>query len=388
MKQYLKKGSMLLLSFWIVCSFHSFMNAKNQEVYFDLNTTFHVQAIDEQMQTTPLPEEVTYGSLLSLQFSISNHTQAINTKIGYSIGEGVALLPYFYGVLTIDNHKVNEYEYQQFLSDEYSLQIGKTKKEIQLIVQSIGSSRGKKISSNLHFYSKDITYKSQKLNKTYAYSGVFLEKGTAEHKVRIFDNTTIIKEYTVAHNTVLNLEPLQKTGYYFEGYNLSNDGKATYYTHQQVQKDLDLYAIYHKNQYRVNYYVEEQLYATYLVSYASELPIANTPTILNGRFLSWEIKDSYVYQDIAIFANIQYTNPLQTHFSYKIKTIVDGMSTINNENKITAYLKEIEPKGTIQHILSTIRDRGIMDKLLLSLIPTLLALLIGFILYKKKERNI
>ncbi|MDQ0361790.1 InlB B-repeat-containing protein [Breznakia pachnodae] len=293
------KCKILVLFGIIVCNF--FFVSRIQGNVFDINQSSSGYYVDGTT-LTPLSSQtnIPYGANVQLHFNVTNlPDNQITAKFERTYG--MEYLAYYSGVLQIDGRVVSQQEYSQFISSTgASITCANQQTTIILTVKSVGSTQGKITGSlSITVPNDSSSVKTQKLEHAF-YGNYAFPK---EHNVQFYHEGTLLSNQNVIDGSTPMIPSLSDTdGYTFVGFNTQKDGSGSFYQNDAIHESVNLYAIFQKVQYTVNYYVDGELFHSEQVYYM-ESPKSITPDKEEGRtFLKWDRSLETITSNVDVYA--------------------------------------------------------------------------------------
>lgn len=298
------KSKILVLFGIIVCNF--FFISRVEGNVFDTNQSSNGYYVDGT-SLTPLSSQtnVPYGASVQLHFNVTDLSD--NQIIAkFERTYGMEYLTYYSGILQIDGRVASQQEYSQFISTGTSVTCANQQTTIVLTVKAVGSSQGKITGSlSIMIPNESSSMKTQKLEHIF-YGNYAFPK---EHNVQFYHEDTLLSKQNIKDGNTPTLPSLSDVeGYTFIGFNTQKDGLGSYYQNDGIHENMNLYAIYQKKQYTVNYYVDGELFHSEQVYYM-EQPKSITLDKEEGRtFLKWDRSLGTITSDVDVYAIFESEN--------------------------------------------------------------------------------
>lgn len=292
------KRKILVLFGIIVCNF--FFISRVQGNVFDINQSSNGYYI-ENNSLIPLSSQtsVPYGASVQLHFNVTNlPDNQIIAKFERTYG--MEYLTYYSGILQIDGRVASQQEYSQFISSGTSITCTNQQTTVILTVKAVGSSQGKITGSlSVTIPNESSSMKTQKLEHIF-YGNYAFPK---EHNVQFYHEDTLLSKQNVIDGNTPMIPSLSDTdGYIFVGFNTQKDGSGSYYKNDAIHESVNLYAIFQKVQYTVNYYVDGELFHSEQVYYM-ESSKSIIPDKEEGRtFLKWDRSLESITSNVDVYA--------------------------------------------------------------------------------------
>lgn len=166
--------------------------------------------------------------------------------------------------------------------------------------------------------------------------------------VTFYDDTTIVKTETVQPgNTVILPEHMTKEGHTFKGWSTSKTEFILFDETTPITEDIQLYAFYEINKYKVEFIIDQTTYTTQTVKYNTFVSVI-TPPIQEGQtFVGWFTEANEPFD---------YATPIKEHrklyAKYESTTLctvtfqVDHQSRTEQVNKHQLVVKPTDPVKT------------------------------------------
>ena len=315
----------------------SYVNRNYSCLHWDFyGTGMHLSDIPPIGSNTNVPK----GSDMVLHMYFWN---AVNTSIRLEGLEGLDFLPYEEGVLRIYRYLENNLviydatkeEYEAFLSNGLDADMQGTTKMLFTLKAKTNSSSPTLIKTKITESYED----GRKIERIQDFPGNY----EYFHRVNVYDGNEVINFVEYNEMKPLNLPVLEKEGYDFLGYNYQKDGNGKYYNNEAVYESFDLYAIYRKKTFEVNYYVDGKVYEKRQVEYGGNVEILQVISDDSRVFKGWNgnLINVTSNRDVhAIFENNIITPVVEKKDSeIKIKktSSIDGVVKTNKDKTKTLY---------------------------------------------------
>ena len=166
--------------------------------------------------------------------------------------------------------------------------------------------------------------------------------------VTFYDDTTIVKTETIQPgNTVILPEHMTKEGHTFKGWSTSKTEFILFDETTPITEDIQLYAFYEINKYKVEFIIDQTTYTTQTVKYNTCVSVI-TPPIQEGQtFVGWFTEANEPFD---------YATPIKEHrklyAKYESTTLctvtfqVDHQSRTEQVNKHQLVVKPTDPVKT------------------------------------------
>ncbi|MDL2276796.1 hypothetical protein LJC02_03985 [Breznakia sp. OttesenSCG-928-G09] len=358
-----------------------------KEVYFDLSLSSSAKVISASGQAYSLESttDVPYGSTVKITMNVVNHSGVVDSKILFIEKEGIKFKDYYKGVLKINGRNASQDEYTSYLNSGKAIALNGTKTTYELEVITIGSSRDK-ISVDMKISSSGITMGDKSETYEHSFRGKFAFNNTT-HIVNFYDGEILLKQVKVKNNQVVDAPIVSKNGYNFLGFNTQLDGKGFFYNGEKIKKSMNLYATFVIKQYRVSYYVDNELYYQTFVNYGEDGEAIVGPKKSNNTFLGWSENLHNITEDTVVYALYQKDEISKSGLSYRVDKIIEGSMYTEYDSKIIS-----SPEKFYIDFFTKLKinaEKSFPFKLLISAIPFIISLLIVLIyLYYQKRKKV
>lgn len=333
---------------------------------------------------------IPYGSKIGMYITVRNTSGNVHSNATIHLKESLQYYDYYPGVLKVNGVSLSHAQYQAFVSSEgLVLDIGNNPTTIYIELMSVGSQRNK-ISADLDISSSEVNYGLKRVVCEHAFSGRF--SFLQAHTVRFFGASgELLSSQILNENEKAIAPPITLVGHDFIGFNTNKDGQGVFFdANNGIHQTQDYYAIFDIKKFKVNYYVEGELFATRIVNYDNNAEELIPPSKKNNKFIRWNADLTSVKQNIDVHAVFENDRKGQVHF--QLKHSIGGNNSIEqlknymiafSSDKVTNdenYINEVvymKPKNKSEYYIGLIIvSIGISNALFSLLSPN----------YKKNER--
>ncbi|MFV0394510.1 MAG: hypothetical protein ACK5LC_08950 [Coprobacillaceae bacterium] len=272
--------------------------------YFQLQQSSNAYWIDQgqikNLPATTSSESIPYGSVLRLDFNITNNSGNLSSSISSLKKQGISFLDYYSGILKINGNNASKEQYNSLINGQgLSTTLSPSNTSISIDVMSVGTPY-QKIAVDLQILSNDIT--SGMNTKTYEHA--FYSNFSSIEKVNInfYDSTgSLIQSITTTKNEYITSPNTSLYGYNLIGFNTSHDGSGTYF-HGTANDSINLYAIFEPKKFTVNYFVDDQLFESKIYSFGTDASNLVPPDKEHSKFVKWNVDLSSISNDVNAYA--------------------------------------------------------------------------------------
>lgn len=229
-----------------------------------------------------------------------NNAEGESANVSLQLLEGLEFMDYTDNVLWIhksagDYRYATEKEYEQFKNGGLLTDINKTSTMTFTV-------RLKTTSSSATEARTQVTVEGAGVKEIKEYTPFYSNYQQIFHHINIYDGQELTNTYKYLEGDTSDLPILEKEGYDFLGYSYSPDGNGDYYHGGEVYSNIDLYAIYQKKTFNVNYYVDGKIYETIIVEYGEDAQSLQIDGGDDRIFKGWDGELSNVTSDRDVYA--------------------------------------------------------------------------------------
>lgn len=301
--------------------------------------------------------------------------------------------------------KINGKE-QEINKDQFILTIGTTPTVIE-IEGNYNKDTGEFMSSLNVEVNDNGSQKTHSFGFKYYVTG---EVDTKQYEIAFYGAAgELISSEEISQSTKISAPQYEIVGYNTIGFNEKKDGSGQYFVESTTTKNTNYYAILKPKTFKVDYYVEDELYATKKVEYNQSAYWIDPPIIEGKEFIEWIGILDNVNQNIQVYAvyrNIE-TKEVEIDFEVIKKMEVD-VEIIESEISYEAIKSQIKQKGLniSDDYFVTMQENGTIQylgnekiyqdfsentnetwKLLLGISIAIEVIIVMFLVYKKINRK-
>lgn len=219
----------------------------------------------------------------------------------------------------------------------------------------------------------------------------------------------LISSEEISSRTKISAPQYELVGYDTVGFNDKKDGSGAYFIEDTIAKNIDYYAIVKPKTFIVDYYVENQLYATKKVEYNQSAYWIEPPTIDGKEFVEWIGILDNVNQDIQVYAVYRDVETKEVEIDFEVlKQMEVEVETVESDISYEAIKSQIKQKGLniSDDYFITMQENGTIQylgneeiyqdfsgntnetwKLVLGISIVLEIIIVVFLIYKKINRK-
>ncbi|MDF9825077.1 hypothetical protein M2475_001520 [Breznakia sp. PF5-3] len=264
------------------------------------------------------------------------------TVIDYKDKVGTVVYSYYDGVLKIDDRNATQEEYEAFIGNGMSDVLSSKERIYTLHLKSTGEDEGL-ITCGINFLFRHPSGTIKYLY-TLKHKGLFHGETYA---VNFYDyDGSVIKSERVKPGTAVEVPTVKREGYNFLGFNTLENGTGEYYKGQEIVEDMSFYAIYEKKIYRVNYYVDDELYTTREVAHGEDAENIKLKDTASRKFVGWDKSLNNVTSDYDVHAVFKTIKPIPSPPKDAEKPSTD--TSIKEKEVIAKPSEAVTPKAEIE----------------------------------------